>query len=241
MTFTMHGKPADEVWLIIFSFGAVLSFFIWLSCLRKLRTIRDTPTSKIVSAAQGYVELIGIGKPSSQPLVSKLRQAPCIWYSYLIEKKSITYETDEKGNIQKKESWEIVDQGASKESFILDDGTGECIIDLTGADIGSTNSTQWIQADFKYSESILVQNDPLFALGEFLTFGEVNTTVGDQSNKREGNYLVASTSNQPFIVRNTSCQDELIRSYARKSTWSLVIFFLMVFMGWFMFNRIVSY
>jgi len=50
-------------WLVCLSIMAAISILAWLSALNRLRTIRDTPTSKIASAVQGYVELTGRGHP----------------------------------------------------------------------------------------------------------------------------------------------------------------------------------
>jgi E3 Ubiquitin ligase len=146
VTFEIHGKPAEVAVLVFFALAAVVSFCIWLDSFRKLLAIQNTPTSKIASAAQGYVELAGIGKAISQPLLSKLRQAPCIWYRYEIEKERNRYVKDEKGNITIEKDWETVDRGESKECFFLDDGSGVCTIDPSGADIDSTDSTQWMEA-----------------------------------------------------------------------------------------------
>ena len=67
---------------------ALLSVFGWLGSLRRWRSIRDTPTSLVASAAQGYVELIGRGKAlEGLPLVSPLTGLPCLWYHYTVEEK----------------------------------------------------------------------------------------------------------------------------------------------------------
>ena len=46
-------------WLYCLALMAIISVFAWLSSLNRLRAIRDTPTSRVASAAQGYVELTG--------------------------------------------------------------------------------------------------------------------------------------------------------------------------------------
>ena len=75
-------------WLLCLSIMAAISVLAWLSALSRLRTIRDTPTSKIASAAQGYVELTGHGRPfGEQPLLGKLSLLPCLWYRYKIERR----------------------------------------------------------------------------------------------------------------------------------------------------------
>src|SRR5574340_130547 len=57
---------------------APLSLVAWTSAYRRTRAVADTPTSKVASAAQGYVELIGEGRPlGGAPLLSPLTQLPC--------------------------------------------------------------------------------------------------------------------------------------------------------------------
>ncbi len=60
-------------WLACLSIMAAISILAWLSALNRLRTIRDTPTSKIASAAQGYVELVGT-RPSIRGTLARATQ-----------------------------------------------------------------------------------------------------------------------------------------------------------------------
>ena len=50
-----------EAWPWALLAMSVVSFFAWLGNHRRYRQIHDLPTSKVASAAQGYVELLGIG------------------------------------------------------------------------------------------------------------------------------------------------------------------------------------
>ena len=71
----------SQGWLICLSIMTVISLFAWLSALHHLRIIRDTPSSRIASAAQGYVELSGRGRSfTDTPLLSKNLLLPCLWY-----------------------------------------------------------------------------------------------------------------------------------------------------------------
>lgn len=147
-------------WIGCLSLMALISLFAWLSALRRLRAVRDTPTSRIASAAQGYVELIGRGKPlSDPPLLSKLRPLPCLWYRYRIEHK------DSNGK------WHTEDSGESEDSFVLEDETGQCVIDPCGAEILTTHKDTWRQGDYRYTEWKLLQHDLIYAIGQFKTIG----------------------------------------------------------------------
>ena len=147
-------------WLSCLGLMALVSLFAWLSALRRLRAVRDTPTSRIASAAQGYVELIGRGKPfSDTPLLSKLRALPCLWYRYRIERK----DSDDK--------WHTEDSGESEDSFVLEDDSGQCVIDPCGAEILTIYHDTWRQGDYRYTEWKLLQHDLIYAIGQFKTIG----------------------------------------------------------------------
>src|SRR5574340_333882 len=147
-----------EGWLGTLSLMALISFFAWLSALKRLRTIRDTPTSKVASAAQGYVELTGRGKPfGDAPLVSKLRMLPCLWYRYKVEQRT------------SKDKWQTVDSGESSDSFMLRDDTGDCVVDPEYAEIITKHRDQWQEGDYRYTEWKFINDDSLYAIGEFRT------------------------------------------------------------------------
>ena len=46
-----------EVWMVCLGFMGLISLLAWRSTYRRRRIIDDTPTSRIVSAAQGYVDV----------------------------------------------------------------------------------------------------------------------------------------------------------------------------------------
>ena len=147
-----------EGWLGCLSAMAIISFAAWLSALKRLRAIRGTPTSRVASAAQGYVELIGRGKPfGDTPLISKLRQLPCLWYRYKVEQRG------------SKDKWQTIDSGESGDSFLLRDNTGDCVVDPEHAEIVTKHRDQWQEGDYRYTEWKLINSDNLYVIGEFRT------------------------------------------------------------------------
>jgi hypothetical protein len=146
-------------WLVCLSIMAAISILAWLSALNRLRTIRDTPTSKIASAVQGYVELTGRGHPFGEPLLGKLSLLPCLWYRYKIEQR----------NSERK--WRSMDSGESDDTFILRDETGECVVDPEQAEILTQHRDQWLDGDYRYTEWKLIELDSLYVIGQFRTQG----------------------------------------------------------------------
>lgn len=143
-----------------------LSLFAWTSAYRRARAVDDTPTSKIASAAQGYVELIGTGKPlGGSPLLSPLSHVPCLWFRYTVERK----DSDNK--------WVQKEKGESDASFLVDDGSGECVVDPEGAEMLVTKKESWIQGDTRYTEWLLIERQTIYALGQFATRGSADLVL----------------------------------------------------------------
>lgn len=155
-----------EGWVGSLSGMAVLAFAAWLMSYRRARLIADTPTSKIASAAQGYVELVGRGMnfPNS-PLLSKITALPCLWYRFVIEQKT----GDNK--------WERVDSGTSSDSFLIDDGTGRCLIDPENAEVIPRRKDTWMDGNFRYTEWMLLPQAKIYAIGYFSTIGGANSDL----------------------------------------------------------------
>lgn len=147
-----------EVWLFCLGLVAVLALVAWAAALRRRRAIAGTPTSRIASAAQGYVELQGAGRPLDiNPLRSPLTGVTCLWYSYQVERKT----SDNK--------WELLEQARSHTSFVLDDGSGRCLVDPEGAEVLTQHRKRWNDGEYRYVEWTLQQQDRIYVLGNFVT------------------------------------------------------------------------
>jgi hypothetical protein len=136
---------------------AALGFCGWIANYRRHLRVADTPTSKIVAAAQGYVELSGTARLlAGTPVVTPLTGLPCCWYRYYVE-------------VRSGDEWRHDESSVSDDCFALDDGTGQCVIDPAGAEVLSTHKKQWTEDDHRYTEWTLLPDDTLYALGEFGT------------------------------------------------------------------------
>ena len=150
-------------WVTALSLIAFVAFFAWMMSLRRARAIGDTPTSKIGSAAQGYVEVVGRGRNLPNfPVLSKFTQLPCLWYRYVVEQRT--------GN----NKWERVASGRSSESFILEDGSGECLVDPEHAEVVPLRKETWHQGNYRYTEWLILTHETVYALGAFSTIGGEN-------------------------------------------------------------------
>jgi hypothetical protein len=161
-------------WLWVLGIMTAVSLLAWFSALRRLRVVRDTPTSRIASAAQGYAELIGQGKQlGDPPLLGKLSLLPCLWYRYKVERKN------------SKNEWTTLDSGESNDPFLLQDDSGRCVVDPSGAEILINHKDTWIQGQYRYTEWKLLDIDNIYVIGQFRTFGgsSMETTTEQEMNE----------------------------------------------------------
>ena len=145
---------------------AVIAILYAFASFRSARFIEDIPTAKIHSAHQGYIELEGRAKVlPDYKLIAPLSKRECCWYSYTIH-----------------EVKDIIEHGDSSEiPFLLQDDTGTCLIDPKHAEITTEHEKVWhmkkkhpddsmeTKATYKYTESVLLENDKIYAVGFFQT------------------------------------------------------------------------
>jgi hypothetical protein len=103
----------------------------------QLRLIVDTPTARIRSAPQGYVELQGLALPHREPIAARLTGSPCVWYRYRIQ---------ERRRGGRNERWVTVEHGDAERPFLLDDGTGRCLVEAGGAEVRCRERQVWHSA-----------------------------------------------------------------------------------------------
>ena len=179
-----------KIWLIMIGLAAAAVYSFWCACKSwaKNRAIEDTPTSRIRSAAQGYVELSGHGvMPPNAENKGPLTGIPCTWWRYKIEERSRT---------GRSRSWSTIESGTSEAPFLLDDGTGRCLVDPRGAEVFPGNTDVWYGSSewpdvripngtgvfgwlvdacttgrCRYTEHRLQPNDHVCALGAFRSVG----------------------------------------------------------------------
>lgn len=157
--FAAFALLSDLVWLKVAGLAAavVFSFIGWLSSARRYHLIADTPTSRIASAAQGFIELVGrCDTPPGVPPLGFRSSPPCVWYRYTISR-------DRDG------ATEVVDQGASEDTFLLRDDSGECVIDPHGAEIHTTHHRSSRENGYEVDLEYLLPGETLYVLGSFRT------------------------------------------------------------------------
>jgi hypothetical protein len=187
-----------KLWLLIFALAAAAAYSFWYAfkAWRKNRVIEDTATSRIRSAAQGYVELSGRGVlPPNAVNRGPLTGVPCTWWRYKIE---------ERRSSGRSRSWSTIQSDTSAVPFLLDDGTGQCLVDPRGAEVfpgardvwygpsewpevripNGTGVFGWLvdsllTGKYRYTEYRLQPHEHVCALGAFRSLGGVSVEDPD--------------------------------------------------------------
>lgn len=181
MTQIILGLEPDQFWtsVIASTLGALLLLSICFGLLRKARLLEDTPTSRIRSASQGYVEINGHARLMPGPeIISPLSLTRCVWWRYTVQ------------HLEKnrdKREWVTVEKATSGELFLICDPTGDCAVDPDDARVvpsikrawrGPTQRPcrppdgSWFQfGDYRYCEELILIGDLLYAIGWFRTQG----------------------------------------------------------------------
>jgi len=176
-------EPSD-VWFWLLVLCAAVGGGGWFAFrwLHVARLVEDTPTSRVRSAAQGYVELAGRCRPlpgTANP--APLTQRPCVWWHYRIQRR-----TGSGAPGKRRTRWSTVNSGHSGQPFLLDDGTGSCIVQPAGAEVLTGEATTWYgdtpwpttepgrrlpfgEPEYRYFEERIYEHEHVYAIGQFRT------------------------------------------------------------------------
>ena len=165
--------------VLLFAF-AVLLFFAFGS-FKRYRSMDATATSKIRSAAQGYVELKGLAELlPNDVIVSPFSNSRCVWYHCTI---------DRQHRSGKRTTWSNILDICSEDLFRLVDDTGDCIVDPDYAHVVPETRKTWYGHnteaqhrppaktqrfsmgghEYRFRESLIRPATQIYALGWFRT------------------------------------------------------------------------
>lgn len=148
---------------------------------QKKSNIEEVPTSRIESAAQGYVEIYGTAISTDRKLTSRLRKVPCVYSNYSIDRRP------NRGALRR---WQNVEKGSFPDQFTISDKTGVCRVHLEDVPDLLCQEKTWYgftanpQAggpisrffagffgDYRFQETVISPGEPVHVLGWFQTEG----------------------------------------------------------------------
>jgi hypothetical protein len=191
--------------------------------------IRDVRTTKVEGLRPGLAEVAGrIRAVDSHPLLqAPLSGRPCVYYCFEVQESA--------GAIKKthEQAWRSRVRDVARSAFVLDDGTGTVQVELEGAAVGlaadtggeSGFMTEWTPAfaaalkrynvttsgfamnrTYRYRETVLCVDDPLYALGTF---------TGKAIEKGPDGVLIVADRNEAAVQALHDADVRLDRSVAR--------------------------
>lgn len=190
-----HGNNPAGYWFISFVCVVLAGYTLWkfFGYLRRDRFAADTPTARIRSAAQGYVHMEGVVRADKDgELRSPLTRRHCVWWEFKVEHRS---------QIGGRNAWHLKDHGSSVNPFVLDDGSGTCLVGTVSAEIIPSVHNVWYgsaetpdippassvtplfssNAPYRYTERLLVAGTHVTVLGDLRAHSiaaEVDEEVG---------------------------------------------------------------
>ena len=191
--------------------GVLIAGFSYLvyysfSVTKRYRFMDGTATSRIRSAAQGHVELKGLGEwmPNGE-IHSPFSKRRCLWYHCTIDRKQSS---------GKRITWTNISDERSSQMFHLVDETGDCIVDPDDARVIPEMDTTWYghsteyrsrapkkptrfnfsMGSYRFRERLLLPASTLYALGWFRT---VHSNPSDEFIAKQVEDLVRTWKLQP--------------------------------------------
>lgn len=188
-----------------------LAAYIALRSWRRARLIDDTPTSRVRSAAQGYVELAGRASFAAEELRAPLSGRPCVWWHYKVEQRR---------EENRESRWVTINSATSVAPFLLSDDTDVCLVDPRGAEVFPTDESTWrgaspwpsgaragdaagalasaARGDYRYTEHRIYPDVSVGVIGEFRTLGGLGES---DPQTRALELLRAWKRDQPALLR----------------------------------------
>lgn len=121
--------------------------------------LSEAPISSIASAAQGYVELYGEAR-TDKPLKTPYHGIPCVWFRAWVF-------ANQQGNRHAHQLLDhhLLDYQESKSPFILQDDSGQCVVNPAGAEVIYYQARTWRKNNHRYVEEYLPAHQSIYVIG----------------------------------------------------------------------------
>jgi hypothetical protein len=192
--------------VLLFGLGATwVGYSLWRTGARANSLIRGTATSKIASGAKGYAEVEGRASATpAGPLRDPVTHQPCVWFSVVTEKFSV-----------RKGQWTMVKTARSSRPFVIDDGSGRCLISTAEVHIYEPGENAIIKErwNLRHKVSWIREGEPVFAIGylQRTTDLTVRTILGGSSLPGPAWYPDTRQDEETLVKRAT----EILRAWKR--------------------------
>lgn len=183
IAFNASGNSSHFVYLALL---ALVAFVSWTATYKRAQAIAHLPTSRIGSAAQGYVELYGRANLEKDFVNAAPHSGKqCLWYRYRM------YERDDN-------DWREIHQVVSSATFEISDATGVCRVDPDDAEILGADVHTSYRDGRKHVEELLFSGGKIYVLGEFSTLNAAPNAI---SLREDVSHLLADWKKDPAMLK----------------------------------------
>jgi len=139
---------------------AASGYVMWRRYMRAASLMEGTATSRVATAAKGYVELAGTARAAGgAPVRDPIQMQECLWFHVVTEKR---------GSFRNNNRWHVEKRVSSTELLALQDETGFCLIVPGEAKIAEEQEPETIVKEGSSRRHRIWRirdGDPLYALG----------------------------------------------------------------------------
>jgi len=146
-------------WVYIALSGVLVSTLASVFHYWRYLKISEAPISSISSAAQGYVELYGKAS-TEKPLVTPYHGIPCVWF-----RAWVFSNPQSNHHAQQLLDNRLLDYQESQSPFILQDDSGRCVVNPTGAEVIYYQARTWRKNNHRYVEEYLPAHQSIYVIG----------------------------------------------------------------------------
>ena len=208
---TIQGlSPAEySLYTLLLFFGICFLAYRIYQTFQRFRFISDTPTSRIASAPQGYIELNGLGEQLPGAVItSPFSGRSCIWYHCIVEKRK---------QVNRHNTWVEESNEKSDQIFKLEDESGHCLVDPEDARVIPTENEVWYGSNlqsknlpfknrgwffnriggmgkYRFTEKLIPIAEPVYVIGRLKT---VTRNINEQTLKQQTEKMLRTWKMQP--------------------------------------------
>lgn len=204
----MFGAPHDLrlVATIVFGAGAAgVGLWLFVRSFAVLRSIGDVPTSRLASANQGLVEVVGTARLANTDLTSlKPRH---VWHRIVIEERS-----SRRGWLPGWGHWSATHVETSDRPFAVEDGTAAAIVLPYGATVLCASRTVTREDGRRVTREAIRPGERVYVLGQ-LTSHQDAISLEDETNRIAADWRMQPEKRDAFDSNRNGVldTDELLR------------------------------
>ena len=136
--------------------AAPVGYVLWRKAMKARGLMHGTATSKIATAAKGFVELSGRARQASaRSLTDPLTGAPCLWFHMLTERRG------------SRNRWEVIKRDTSSQAFVVEDDSGACAVVVREQEVERAKAQLVVKESSRLRHRLwwIRDGDLLYALG----------------------------------------------------------------------------